>query len=237
MLKAIIRSILRPSLLPVLLACGTLSLLTLSVRPLARSLFQDSAVVFGARPPAFIPSVVSAAQASFHEIEFANSLEADRCSSVSVGPHVLLTASHCLLSDAVVAVDGEQVNVRDLETDRNDHALLWVDITFPTWLPVVEHGLETANGDTLVMAVGRPAGSPYPITRFGRFDATVVEEDPDGQSRPEEWFALHAEHGDSGAGIVDIHGDIVGLITGGADREGCFSFDLNFSKEVLGRLN
>lgn len=61
---------------------------------------------------------------------------AGKCSGTAVGPHLLLTAEHCLVDATSLSLNGEQVAVKKVYRDGNDHVLVVVDKTFKSWATV-----------------------------------------------------------------------------------------------------
>lgn len=121
------------------------------------------------------------------------------CSGTAIGKHTILTASHCFHDNAslatvngLVAVDKRQV------VDGNDHTLLTTDMAYKTTAKLARAAEE---GDS-IHYWGNPDG--VTLLRVGTvvgFNADVMVIDSNG------WY------GDSGAGIMNEKGEVVGVIS------------------------
>ena len=123
------------------------------------------------------------------------------CSGTAIKPDVLMTAQHCL-SGTLLAVNDQPVKVVGIGKDGNDLATIKVEgLTFKA---IAKIGPALAQGDR-VRWFGNPALLPN-IYREGY----VVRAQTDGVLIDAQAFG-----GDSGAGVFDSHGRVVGVITGG----------------------
>jgi len=68
-----------------------------------------------------------------HQATLALRMDHGTCSGTAVGKHVVLTASHCLLGETTLAVDGSTVAVKEVINDGHDHSLVVVDRSFDHW--------------------------------------------------------------------------------------------------------
>lgn len=122
------------------------------------------------------------------------------CSATAIAKDVLLTAKHCIgESDTVVYIGDKRVTVRHIETDARDHALLWVDKRFPEWAqfgpsPKVGDEIEFyGNSEGLNQVYRRGYVAAY-LGQYMYSDAMVGR-------------------GDSGAGIFNSSGQLVGVVS------------------------
>jgi len=146
-----------------------------------------------ARAPA--PPVTHAATV---QIIFADS---GRCSGTVVGPHAILSASHCFAEAPLVAVDGQAANMVRSITDGADHTIIWVDKTFVFW----------AEPGPTVMGQGQKLhwwGNPLGRKDLYREGYVSGFESPD-------WVLIDAMvgPGDSGSGLFNSAGQLVGVIS------------------------
>jgi len=68
-----------------------------------------------------------------HQTTLALRMDDGTCSGTAVGRHVVLTATHCLVGQSHLAIDGKQVAVKKIINDGHDHSLVVVDSTFSHW--------------------------------------------------------------------------------------------------------
>ena len=134
------------------------------------------------------------------------------CSATSIGPHALLTASHCERPDWLVTVDGEKgVPIVKVLRDGDDHSILFLEpkaIRFPYTARFVNRPLVVGE---FVFIWGNPGDSGVQfveILRTGKFVAQNVF-----KTRITDVFDLACEHGDSGSAIFDTNGNIVGILS------------------------
>lgn len=137
------------------------------------------------------------------------------CSATSIGPHALLTASHCEKPDDYVVVDGKRIRIVKYLRDGNDHTIFLLsekDIQFSDTAKVTPRQLHKGEfvfiwgnpGDTGVQFVGDLRIGKYVTQNV--FDGIIVDV-----------FDLPAQHGDSGSAIFDSNGNVVDVLSiGGA---------------------
>lgn len=125
------------------------------------------------------------------------------CSGTVVGPHTILTAEHCLTDTHTLAIDGQPVAMVRVTLDHHDHALVRVNATFSAW---VNRGATEGQGQA-VFVLGNP-GDLKDMYRHG-FIA--------GQSRVKgvtvTLYDLNGYYGDSGSGIFNDQGDLIGVVS------------------------
>ena len=121
------------------------------------------------------------------------------CSGTAIGPDTLLTAVHCM-AQPLLRVNGQSVTVTASRTESRDRIVVKVSgIRFKAW---AKRGPMPLQGDTLRFW-GVPQGEPdvyrEVIVSRARTDQLVLQ----GVICP----------GDSGAGLVDAQGRVVGVVS------------------------
>ena len=122
------------------------------------------------------------------------------CSGTAVAANVVLSADHCWDDHArLLFINGKSANALDIERDGNDHVLVRVNYRFTSWARM---GPEPKQSDR-VRWIGNPArlSSQYRegyVTGFSE-GMTLVSADVFG--------------GDSGAGVFDERGRVVGVVS------------------------
>ena len=118
-----------------------------------------------------------------------------------VGKRQLLSAAHCFEGSALLTVNQVPVNVVEYRHDGNDHALLTLDTDFPTYTPMNMGGM--VQGASVFMY-----GNPNDIHDLLRRGYVV------GGDAERTLLDMNVSHGDSGAGVFNDKGELVGVITG-----------------------
>lgn len=148
------------------------------------------------------------------------------CSATAVGREVLLTAKHCIAeNDSVVYLGDKRVTIRHIEVDGRDHALLWVDERFPVW---AQRGPTPHKGDALSF-VGNVDG----------FDQFYRSGQMAGWYSSAMLLDMTCGKGDSGAGVFNESGQLVGMISAvyvGPIVRFCVSYPLAFSPKQWARV-
>ncbi|PJL41059.1 hypothetical protein B9Y78_08110 [Stenotrophomonas maltophilia] len=122
------------------------------------------------------------------------------CSATAVGREVLLTAKHCIeATDSVIYIGGKRVEIKHIETDSRDHALLWVGQRFPVW---AQFGPPPKVGDEIEF-YGNSEGLNQ-VYRRGYVAAYLG---------PYMYSDAMVGRGDSGAGVFNSSGQLVGMVS------------------------
>jgi len=126
------------------------------------------------------------------------------CSATAVGPHTLLSASHCFANDTLVSIDGKPTRVLWIAQDGHDHTLVGQTIAFVHY---VHHYAVGVQGEP-VFVLGNPAND-RDVYRKGYVSGPSKE-----GGQPVILYELPIFFGDSGAAIFDSDGRIVGVVAG-----------------------
>jgi len=129
------------------------------------------------------------------------------CSATAIGPHALLTASHCERATSHIAIDGIQADVATVLRDEEDHSIyLLTGISFNTWyagnIPV---DLPLSVGDDVVI-FGNP-GAFHDMLRRAYVSGS------DGPGPSILFLDGNINEGDSGAGVFNATGTLLGVIS------------------------
>jgi hypothetical protein len=122
------------------------------------------------------------------------------CSGTSIGPKLILSATHCFTTGHLLTVNGQPVNVESFRDDGADHRILVLDTDFP---PHARMGQTPKQGDEVFM-YGNPAGM-HDLLRRGYVS---------GQSDRGYLLDLMVGGGDSGAAVFNERGEVIGMIHG-----------------------
>ena len=138
-------------------------------------------------------------------------LDAHKCSATAIGPHALLTATHCELGVDVVAVDDPETAIKILRIvrDGSDHTIYYLDTTFPVYAPI-NTTLPEAGDD--VFMIGGPAAF---TAVFRRGYVAKVETTGFFERQTIVLYDMNGFHGDSGAGIFNDSGELIGVLSAG----------------------
>lgn len=138
----------------------------------------------------------------------------DICSATAVGPHALLTASHCEAATDDIYLQGKDkpAHIEGHIRDGHDHTIyLLSGITFSVYSTVDLNG-NLQQGDDVFM-FGNP-GMWSDVFRRGYMAGKTQHTSLFGSSPTEIMFDMAGWHGDSGAAIFSTGGAIVGVVTG-----------------------
>lgn len=135
-----------------------------------------------------------------------------KCSATAIGPHALLTASHCELPTSEVSVDGTKTKIIKLLRDDNDHTVLITDGDYKDFAAFDPN--PAAVGDTIFI-FGNP-GTHEDMFRQGNV-VSIQKEFPDSffsdRTPSRTIYDLNVFSGDSGAAIFSESGEIVGVVS------------------------
>lgn len=143
------------------------------------------------------------------------------CSATYIGPQTILTARHCLATDAgVLTIDGERAGFALLAQDDNDHVMLRVTVRRAHW---AVQGRKPRQGDE-VFKHGNPLGLKN-VLIVGRVAGWL--------DNGAMLLDMSGYKGDSGSALFDSRGRIVGVVSaiGGAQAFYLLiAFPLEFSE-------
>lgn len=127
------------------------------------------------------------------------------CSGTIIGPHAVLSATHCFADPGNIKINEASVTVKGREDDGFDHTILIVDISFDYWASIAQWPL--AQGDS-VYYYGNPAGLHDWLRR-----GYVVGNDRDDDGKEILILDVNGFFGDSGSGVFDRDGNVAGVIS------------------------
>ena len=135
-----------------------------------------------------------------------------RCSGTAVGPHTLLTASHCTWGAPLAEVNEEPAKALSMVHDGNDHVLVTVDLTFEHYSPV---SLEVPPQGTRVRLWGNPGGllDQYRVGYIAGLCPTEFCYPLPTKVANVTTVDIHGWKGDSGAALFDNRGYVVGVVS------------------------
>lgn len=124
------------------------------------------------------------------------------CSATAISDDVILTAEHCFSDhDRLTTINGEPANALKIERDGQDHVLVRVTKRFKQWSPIRGNVTEGEH----VRMWGNPLGLPLSyrelVVMLVQTDQILLD---GGVTAP----------GDSGSGMFDSRGRIVGVLSG-----------------------
>lgn len=147
----------------------------------------------------FLAGCAVAPHKTTHRLEFDDGI----CSATAVGRHVLLSATHCFKGAHALKVDGVPVAVTQIVSDGADHVLVTVSRSFAH---VAVRGHPPHVGDH-VRYWGNPAGL-HDMYREGYVSGVVIV-----KGRAATMVSIAGFYGDSGAGVFDASGRLVGVVS------------------------
>lgn len=152
-----------------------------------------------------------------HTIYLHSMTNSVKCSATAIGPHALLTASHCEEPTDYISVDGEGAMIVGVPLrDGFDHSIFLVTSTLSDYAEIDSKDFELGDD---VFIFGNP-GNDTDIFRKGYVagfkggtDANPYEELFSGKvSVRMTLFDLNGFSGDSGSGVFDSNGKLRGVI-------------------------
>jgi hypothetical protein len=143
-----------------------------------------------------------------YEIEFHTKLINEKCSATAIGPHALLTASHCEGPTEDILIDFMPHKVLGIARDENEHTVFFVDDKFYAWAKVSTEAMQLGDD---VFLFGNP-GDMLDVLRKGYVSKMSADMDDD---KAEFALDFNGWPGDSGAGIFNAKGELVGVVSMG----------------------
>lgn len=139
------------------------------------------------------------------------------CSATAVAKDVILTATHCVeKSDTSVVIAGRKVSIEAVVEDATDHAWISLDMEFETW---AERGPTPNVGDAL-----RIFGNADGYDQIYRTGYAM------GWAGNQLLMDMNCGFGDSGAGVFNDSGQLVGVVsaihTGKNHNKFCIAYQL-----------
>lgn len=125
------------------------------------------------------------------------------CSGTAIGPHAVLTATHCFEQAAPIKINDKLVTVSKRVDDDRDHTIIIVNVTFDYWAPL---GATAEQGDKVTI-YGNPAGK-RDWMRVG----IVAGYDQDDFGNALQVYDINGFFGDSGSGVFNSRGELVAVI-------------------------
>jgi len=193
---------------------------------------------------AISPAVVKAHKASY-QIGQVTISDEGTCSATAIGPHALLTATHCELPT-------DELHIRDLEgpfevvariRDGQDHTILLLkSVTFADYVEVDQKSINVTDD---IFTIGNP-GDWQDIYQKGYVAGLLFDKSMSaamGQGKPPQVLIdIQAFPGESGAGIFNTNGVLIDVLSGdkmqtheGISMDLGVAFLLAFKPEDLAR--
>jgi hypothetical protein len=168
--------------------------------------------------PAFAvsPAVDKAHKASY-QIGQVTLSDESICSATAIGPHALLTATHCELPT-------DDLHIRDLSgpfeivarvRDGSDHTILLLKgVTFADYVEINQKGVNVTDD---IFTIGNP-GEWQDIYQKGYIAGFLIDQSMEaamGAGKPPEVLIdIQAYPGESGAGIFNTDGVLIDVLSG-----------------------
>lgn len=139
--------------------------------------------------------------------------QAGGCSGTFIGPSILLSASHCFpVESGMVMIGHTPANIVSMRKDAGDTVIVVLDYQHPAWAKL---GKRPKQGDRLFY-YGNPEGLSDLLRR-----GYVVGENERGIL-----LDMAIGGGDSGAGLFNERGEVVGVVSGVYHPRGFFHIGL-----------
>lgn len=155
-----------------------------------------------------------------YTLQIVGPLESGKCSGTAISATAILTAKHCIPTDSgVIKIDGVDLSVKKYIQAKNDHAIIVLtSAKFSEWATVDLKGVQLGQDLTIY-------GNPGPWDRMLRRGyVTGSGPSPFGH---QNFLDMNGFHGDSGSGLFNKDGDVVGVLTN------IFTFDFSVNKIKL----
>jgi hypothetical protein len=157
-------------------------------------------------------NVIAEAHQYTHIIGFEEADGTDECSATAIGPHAILTASHCgaqqNLDTEKVSIDGKDVIVIGKPIrDGNDHVIYILNIRFKHYATI---STQLLNVGDEVFIIGNPGGL-RDILRKGY--VVGYRKDRNDSNLIDILYDMNVFYGDSGSVIFNSDGQIVGVLS------------------------
>jgi len=162
------------------------------------------------------------------------------CTATAIGPHALLTASHCndgIRSKASTAIkidySAHHYSILAVTSDDRDHDIYLIDgPAFRYTVPLVQ-GVPKPDDSVRFYGFGEGV---YPSTE--RDGKIFADEDPSDVDHAVQFFLfkIPVYHGDSGSAIYNQQGQVIGVVSYlvvwyGSEKMGAYA--LNFSPDRI----
>jgi len=150
--------------------------------------------------------------AHFFEAEYV--LDSSQCSGTAIGPHALLTVSHCEIPTDEATVDGHYVKIVRILRDGHDHSIFLLSgVTFPVVATLGEDKLYEGEH---IHFWGHLDGKTRALYREGTV-ALLDEFEPDSELKPatvpHTLIQVPTGGGDSGSGIFNADEQLIGVLS------------------------
>lgn len=184
--------------------------------------FLLAALLF-AMPSCGSSDAIRKARSTTHVIREETIVDGVKCSATAIAPNALLTASHCELPTDTITVDDHVASVLGIIRDGNDHTIYLLDVTFAQYASFGQH---IEIGDDIFL-FGNPAkftdlfrrGTVAGVRTVGGGGGLLEElfgsDDNVKPSAFEFFYDFNGWPGDSGAGVFNQAGEIVGVVSVG----------------------
>jgi len=172
-----------------------------------------ASVIACASPIPTTPSVVTAAQNSVYHTHQETVVGGSMCSATAIGPHTLLTASHCEQASNKLDIEGIEgpATIVKIIRDDNDHTIYYLSgVQFPTY-STVDLAHELAVGED-VFQFGFP-GKWAKLYRRGYYMGNPEHGDASKIEPVISLFDFSVWHGDSGSGVFDSEGNLIAVVS------------------------
>jgi len=141
-----------------------------------------------------------------HKIEFVGlAIDPSHCSATAIGPHAVLTASHCEEATDDLVIDQTKVKIVSILRDKLDHSIiLFNGPRFTAWSELKAVRLQPLQ--QLIIC-----GNPLQLTQLYR-TGFVAGQTLGPTGIPVILIDMNVYYGDSGAGVFTTSGDLIGVL-------------------------